>query len=90
MIHHKIKYGVGNNKISNILKTKIKTPKLIGPMEKKPPRSFYVLVPHAKQNCLHLKKRSTTHPFLNTKGLSYITVQGNHKEVYIYGVFKYF
>lgn len=58
-------------------------------MEKKPPRSFYVLVTHAKQNCLHLKKCSTT-LFLNTKGLSYISVQGNHKEIYIYGVFKYF
>jgi len=51
---------------------------------------FDVLVTHAKQNCLDLKKYSTTQPFLNTKGLSYITVQGSHKDIYIYGVFKYF
>lgn len=33
-----------------------------------------VLVTYAKHNCFSLKKCFATHPFLNTKCLSYITV----------------
>lgn len=55
-------------------------------MEEKKKCSSYTLLTHAKQNGSDLKEHSTTHFFLNTKGSSYITVQGSHKEIYIYGV----
>lgn len=56
-------------------------------MEEK--KKMFFLVTHAKQNGSDMKKHSTTHSFLNTNGSSYITVQGSHKEIYIYGVSNY-
>lgn len=55
LIHHKIKYGVGNDENSNVLTTKIEIPKLTGSMYGGEKSYLYQLVTHAKQNYLDLK-----------------------------------